>query len=324
MQDASFAQRVSWAKSLARGRWKAILLAAGVSEDLLAKKNKPCPACGGTDRFSFLDKDGDGTYFCRGCGGGDGFSLLMKVRGENFLQALEFVELFCGIVPKTPELPEKSPQVPTDSPERERLRKITRLWAQARPIAPGDAVWTYLAGRGLDPRLAGFELRCHAGLEYLDDSGAVLGIFPTMLARVTDTVGQVVNLHRTYLFDGKKAPVPSPKKLMPGPIKGALVRFGRPVDILGLAEGVETALACAQLFSLPVWASLGVTNLTAVSELPSTVKRVRIYADNDANMAGCAGAFTLAHRLSLKGLDVKVIPAPDSGSDWLDFLNRRR
>lgn len=47
MQDASFAQRVSWAKSLARGRWKAILLAAGVSEDLLAKKNKPCPACGG-------------------------------------------------------------------------------------------------------------------------------------------------------------------------------------------------------------------------------------------------------------------------------------
>ena len=248
----------------------------------------------------------------------------MKVRGENFLQALEFVELFCGIVPKTPEPPEKSPQVPTDSPERERLRKITRLWAQARPIAPGDAVWTYLAGRGLDPRLAGFELRGHAGLEYLDDSGAVLGIFPTMLARVTDTVGQVVNLHRTYLFDGKKAPVPSPKKLMPGPIKGALVRFGRPVDILGLAEGVETALACAQLFSLPVWASLGVTNLTAVSELPSTVKRVRIYADNDANMAGCAGAFTLAHRLSLKGLDVKVIPAPDSGSDWLDFLNRRR
>jgi hypothetical protein len=90
-----------------------------------------------------------------------------------------------------------------------------------------------------------------------------------------------------------------------------------------LAEGIETALACAQLFSLPVWASLGVTNLASVSELPSTVKRVRIYADNDANMAGCAGAFTLAHRLSLKGLDVKVIPAPDSGSDWLDFLNRR-
>ena len=70
MQDAAFAQRVSWAKSLARGRWKAILLAAGVSEELLAKQNKPCPACGGTDRFSFLDRDGDGTYFCRGCGGG--------------------------------------------------------------------------------------------------------------------------------------------------------------------------------------------------------------------------------------------------------------
>ena len=117
MQDAAFAQRVSWAKSLARGRWKAILLAAGVSEELLAKQNKPCPACGGTDRFSFLDRDGDGTYFCRGCGGGDGFSLLMKVQGKGFVQALEFVERFCGIVPKTAEPSEKSPQAPTESPE---------------------------------------------------------------------------------------------------------------------------------------------------------------------------------------------------------------
>lgn len=107
MQDAAFAQRVSWAKSLARGRWKAILLAAGVSEELLAKQNKSCPACGGTDRFSFLDRDGDGTYFCRGCGGGDGFSLLMKVQGKGFVQALEFVERFCGIVPKTAEPSEK-------------------------------------------------------------------------------------------------------------------------------------------------------------------------------------------------------------------------
>ena len=247
----------------------------------------------------------------------------MKVQGKGFVQALEFVERFCGIVPKTAEPSEKSPQAPTESPERERLRKITRLWAQAKPICPGDAVWRYLTGRGLDPMLAGFEVRCHPGLEYHDEQGALIGVYPTMLSRVTDATGQVVNLHRTYLFDGKKAPIPSPKKLMEGPIKGALVRFGRPVDILGLAEGIETALACAQLFSLPVWASLGVTNLAAVSELPSTVKRVRIYADNDANMAGCAGAFTLAHRLSLKGLDVKVIPAPDSGSDWLDFLNRR-
>lgn len=323
MQDATFAQRVSRAKSLARGRWKAILLAAGVSEALLAKKNRPCPACAGTDRFSFLDTDGEGTYFCRGCGAGDGFSLLMKVRGEGFLQALEFVEHFCGIVSKDSALSSSRLDESSDSPEHERLRKILRLWGQAHPIGPGDAVWTYLTGRGLDPRLAGYEVRCHESLEYRDEDGKILGQFPAMLSRVTDATGQVVNLHRTYLSGGTKAPVPCPKKLMSGPVKGALVRFGRPMDILGLAEGIETALACAQLFSLPVWASLGVTNLAALSEFPSSVKKIRIYADNDVNMAGCAGAFALAHRLSLKGLDVKVIPAPDSGSDWLDFLNRR-
>ena len=94
MQDAAFAQRVSWAKSLARGRWKAILLAAGVSEELLAKQNKPCPACGGTDRFSFLDRDGDGTYFCRGCGGGDGFSLRARGSYKPWNSSNVFAALF--------------------------------------------------------------------------------------------------------------------------------------------------------------------------------------------------------------------------------------
>ena len=321
MREQAFERRIARAKSVAHGRWRAILLAAGIKEELLSKPNKPCPACGGRDRFSFIDKEGDGNYFCRGCGGGDGFSLLMKTLGYGFLQALEFVERFCGIDPEADAeriMEEIKTKVQED--EKERIRKITRIWAEGKPIIPGDPVWTYLLARGVNPRLAGSEVRCHEALEYTDDAGVVVGKFPAMLSRVTDNAGRMVNIHRTYLKEGKKAPVEKPKKLMKGPFKGAFVRFGEVGTTLGLAEGIETALACSEIFSLPVWATLGVTNLANAVDIPKGVTTVRIYADNDAKFAGQAGAFTLAHKLALKGLDVKVLVAPCTGTDWLDFL----
>ncbi len=325
MQNPSFQKRITRAKSAALGRWRSILLAAGVKADLLDKVNRPCPVCGGRDRFSFLDKEGDGNYFCRGCGGGDGLSLLTKVLGTNFLDALEFVERFCGI--DSAQEDESSSQrkiSPEEEAERERLRKITQLWSEASPIVSGDPVWIYLANRGLDPKNATPEVRYHKALEYLDEDGKVAGVYAAMLARVTDKNGRVVNLHRTYLENGKKANVPKPKKMMPGAFKGAFVRFGEVKDLLGLAEGIETALACRELFSLPVWATLGVTNLANAVDLPKAVTSVRIYADNDKSYAGQAGAYTLGHKLAVKGLDVKIITAPEMGTDWLDFLNRKQ
>ena len=324
MQNPDFERRISRAKSAALGRWRAILQAAGVKADLLDKVNRPCPVCGGRDRFSFLDKEGDGNYFCRGCGGGDGLSLLTKVLGTSFLDALEFVERFCGIDPAQEESPTQRTLSPEEEAERERLRKVTQLWAEASPIVSGDPVWTYLANRGLNPQNASPEVRYHKALEYLDEDGKVAGTYAAMLSRVTDKNGRVVNLHRTYLEDGKKASVARPKKLMPGAFKGAFVRFGEVKDVVGLAEGIETALACTELFSLPVWATLGVTNLANAVDLPKRVTSVRIYADNDKSYAGQAGAYTLGHKLAVKGLDVKVITAPKVGTDWLDFLNGKQ
>ncbi len=325
MQNSSFEKRIARAKSAAKGRWRSILLTSGVKAEFLDKVNRPCPACGGRDRFSFLDKEGDGNYICRGCGAGDGFSLLTKVLGGSFLDALEFVERFCAIDPTSEDTDSTQRKIsPEEEAERERLRKITQLWAEATPIVTGDPVWTYLANRGLNPVNATPEVRYHKALEYLDDDGKVAGVYAAMLSRVTDKHGRVVNLHRTYLEDGKKANVSRPKKLMPGAFKGAFVRFGEAKEVLGLAEGIETALACTELFSLPVWATLGVTNLANAVDLPKTITSVRIYADNDKSYAGQAGAYTLAHKLAVKGLDVKVIAAPEVGTDWLDFLNRKQ
>lgn len=149
-------------------------------------------------------------------------------------------------------------------------------------------------------------------------------VFPAMLSRVTDTEGIVTALHRTYLTEeGMKAPIESPKRVTPGKIRGAAVELGNPGAVLGVAEGVETALAASALFGFPVWAALGASNLAAFEAVPAGVKKVVVFSDNDANFTGQAAAFELARRLSLSGLTVEV-KVPDAvGEDWLDVLNSK-
>ena len=61
-----FEARVKDLKSRAHGHWTSILRNLGVDEDILKGKNLPCPidGCGGTDRFQYTDKFGEGNYHC--------------------------------------------------------------------------------------------------------------------------------------------------------------------------------------------------------------------------------------------------------------------
>jgi DNA polymerase I-like protein with 3'-5' exonuclease and polymerase domains len=85
----------------ARGHWPELLQAlADVDPDLLTGEPAPCPVCGGDDRFTFDDKDGDGTWICRKCphpedksaAAGDGMALLRNVTEWTFSQAAQSVE----------------------------------------------------------------------------------------------------------------------------------------------------------------------------------------------------------------------------------------
>ena len=58
------------------------------------------------------------------------------------------------------------------------------------------------------------------------------------------------------------------------------VQLAWPDDVLGIAEGIETALSAAQLFGIPTWACLGASRMATV-KIPDSVKTVRIFADND-------------------------------------------
>lgn len=318
-------QRTDSAVRAAKGRWPEIFVSCGMPREHFLKKGRPCPVCGGTDRFSFTDRWGRGNFICRGCGSGDGFDLISRYCQCGFIEALETVERFCGICWTGGRADARVELSADELRQKELARERMQLWAQALPVQSGDPVWKYLRGRGLDPRVGGYEVRFHPQLEYRHENGTITR-HPAMLARVFDRHGVVINLHRTYLTDeGRKAEVPSPKKLMAGQAKGGAVHLGGAVgDVLGLAEGVETAMAAHLLRSVPVWATLGCSNLQDFTCLPASVRRVLIFADNDPKFAGQAAAYALAHRLATSGeIEVEVLLPTRTGTDWLDVYVAR-
>lgn len=75
----------------ARGHWRDILPALGVPAEHLTGDRTACPICGGVDRFQYLDKSGDGDFFCRQCGAGNAVVLLRKRNRWTFEQAVEAI-----------------------------------------------------------------------------------------------------------------------------------------------------------------------------------------------------------------------------------------
>lgn len=301
-------------RHIAQGRWRSILTVLGVDERALSGKHGPCPMCQGRDRFRFDDKEGRGTYFCSGCGAGDGVQLAMGITGQSFRDVAADVERIAGTVKPSTTKPDRS--------DEDKLNALRRAFKESRPIQPGDEAHRYLAGRGLVLYDLPESIRTHPGMAYLD-GGAVLGTFAVMLATVTDATGRAVSMHRTYIQDCQKAPVAAPKKLMQGvPLAGAAIRLTPVSRTLGIAEGIETALAASELFEVPTWSCISTSGIESF-EPPAGVEHVVIFADNDLNFAGQAAAYRAAHRLALRGIEVEVVIPPEPG-DCLDELNRRK
>src|SRR5688572_33284803 len=122
MHNCQFEGRLRELKSRAHGRWTEVLRTLGVNEKVLNKRNQPCPMCGGTDRFQYTDKFGEGNYHCRGCGAGGGLKLLQGYHGWDFGTTFKRVEECVGRV-------SSRPQGATNEPLAERMKYLAkRLW----------------------------------------------------------------------------------------------------------------------------------------------------------------------------------------------------
>lgn len=224
-------------------------------------------------------------------------------------------------------------QIAKAAAERERTQReqwaengprIAKLWGQCVPLVPGDPVTLYLKRRGFAgawPLPAC--LRLHRALSYRDGDEEI-GTFAAMVAPLVAPDGSTIALHRTYLTaDGRKADVPTVKKLTPtaGPLAGACIPLHEPArGVLGIAEGIETALAAWLASGVPTVAAYCGGNLAAW-KWPRNVQRLVVFGDNDR--AGLEAADTLRARALSAGLRCEVLPPSDDGADWCDVWAQR-
>lgn len=287
--------------SAARGRWQGILTHFGLEPKYLQSRHGPCPFCGGRDRFRWTNKDGEGNYICNQCGLGDGMDLLMRLKGWDFQTAASEVDRIVGTV--------RQNVVPIKRNNRPMIESVRR---QLEPVSLG--VRAYLAGRGLRPTQ---NLRS-AILPYYE-AGLATGEYECMVGGIQSPDGDLETFHITYLQDGKKAPVQSPRKILPpiNTINAGAIRLTKRYPEIGIAEGIETALAVMLDFDIPCWSVVSAGQMETFAP-PRGIESVRIFADSDLSYTGQKSAFVLASRLVKEGYRVKV-ELPPEGRDFADL-----
>lgn len=197
--------------------------------------------------------------------------------------------------------------------KEERSAKALELWRAS--TTPRKEVETYLR-----------EVRGYAGeipVSLRQGSTLQLGRIPvpTLIAAVSGPDRRVMAVQETKLtWTGQKANCRVPR-LTYGSLSDGAVRLYRAGETLGLAEGVEDALAVSELFQTPCWATLGAYRFQLV-QIPPEVRRVIIFADNDD--ASLQASERARERFTREGLAVEIRAPSGEGEDWNDVLVRQK
>ncbi|WP_163371105.1 toprim domain-containing protein [Endozoicomonas acroporae] len=300
--------------------WPGILQAlAGLNDQQTdAKKSRsrgaPCPACGGTDRYSFKAPDSGG-WACRRCGGGDGWELLSRVNSWNFSQAIKEVACYLHIEPYQGKAPTPKQQTEArqeaekrrtehkakQEQEQQRLSVIhdqradyaLQEWSHATPARENHP---YLISHKLPP----FNLR--------EIQHPVYGW--CLLVPLINEHGQLRNLERINP-EGMKRPVKGAQK------QGLFYQFGGDSWTKYICEGWATGAAIhlnkpCRPSVLCAMSAGNMKNVTTIARLKYPESDIVIAADHDP--AGIQKAFLIAQSFNLK-----VVVPDQAGADFCDL-----
>lgn len=202
------------------------------------------------------------------------------------------------------ERPRQAPRQRND--DEARTGRALAIWAEAG--APGPLAQTYATRRGLtlpETDALRFHPNCPFGRDRL----------PCIVGLMTDPrTGEATGIHRTALRpDGTKI-----DRKMLG--RSGVVRLCGDADVtsgIGIAEGIETALAVAQAGWEPVWAALSAGGISRFPVLAG-IEALTVFAD--ADNAGMEAARHCAQRWADAGREARIVAAPEAGTDWADHL----
>ncbi len=329
-------------KAQAQGNW--IDIVNSIVPSVVPATQKPgrhvsCPVHGGKDGFRVAkDFNHSGVAFSNQDGTfGNGFKLLSWLLKVSYREALELVDGYFNGVEYGSNVVDFKPVQKSSSFE---FSKVLKLWSSGKTIQQGylsgsvafKATQAYFKSRGLNIGLvANQDVRLVDELIYGSDKNGAMIRCPGFICAVRNASGEIQTLHRFYLTeDGAKAAVDNPRKLMGianhKSVSGASIQFGRPNDgILGIAEGLETALSVVAATGMSCWSAISAHGIESFE--PSVgVHTVVVFADKDRSLTGARAATALKERLETSGIKViRVFPKAEisEGSksiDWNDVL----
>lgn len=188
-----------------------------------------------------------------------------------------------------------------------------RVWDASASIADTPAQ-AYLVSRFL--LLPWHDLRYNARTPL--GRGNTVVFRPAMIAAIREG-RRIVAVHRTFLDPTtalKAGDLADPRLMLGRPGRGA-VQLAAATTVLGLAEGIETALAAMRLHRIPVWATLG-TERAAHILLPSRLERLVLLFDRDD--AGWKANRRARLAYERPGLEIISPWPPAPFNDWADVL----
>ncbi len=307
-------------KDSASRDWPGILKALAGLDELQTDSKKsrsrgaPCPACGGTNRYSFKDPVMGG-WGCRRCGGGDGWEMLKRVNSWDFSHAVREVADYLRIEPYNGKAPDPQQREATRqlAEKRQKANKARLEQGQRKQAATHDqrAAYALMEWNNATParedhpylishKLPPFNLREIEHPHY----GRCL------LVPLVNEAGELRNLERINP-EGMKRPVKGAEK------QGLFYQFGAQSWTLFICEGWATGAAIH--YSLPykpvvlcAMSAGNLENVTAIARRKYPESDIVIAADNDP--AGLEKAYLLSQEF-----DLKVVVPSRAGEDFCDM-----
>ncbi|QBH98775.1 DNA primase [Limnobaculum zhutongyuii] len=273
-----------------------------------------CPICGSKGSFRIDNKDERGTFICK-CNAGDGWKLLELTQGKDFKTLASEVDKIIGneYIKENSENPKRD--------DRSSLRKWVSHKFSSLLSLKGTPAESYLNLRGIHSLPL-------EHIRYCDNQPANGKTYQAIYSLATDDKGALCYLHRTLLDGDKKANVDHPKKMKAlqedsylSYANSIAIRMFPPASTLGIAEGIETALSCKQIYGVNTWSVMN-ANIMEKFRVPTGVKHLIIFADMDPHSAtGHSAAFACAHsNLTVRNDLVKVSVRWGDNGDFNDLL----